>query len=116
MIGAEPGSTVKSKEDGEAYPAVLLSCANFKNRTNGRVFMGLIKEDGTYNDGTRKYRLDWEYQKDITAENTLYAYSCLTQLDDGLIGLLYESSPSDSWDEGLQRIYYREFRVEDIME
>ena len=115
MSAVRLGSPVRSRADGKEYPALLLSCANRKDRTNGRLFMGLLKEDGTYPGGARKYRIDWEYQYDVTPAGTLYAYSCLSELNDGRVALLYESSPSASWDEGLQRIYYREFRAETLM-
>ena len=115
MSAVRLGSPVRSRADGKEYPALLLSCANRKDRTNGRLFMGLLKEDGAYPGGARKYRIDWEYQYDVTPAGTLYAYSCLSELNDGRVALLYESSPSASWDEGLQRIYYREFRAETLM-
>lgn len=107
--------TVKSKADGLMYPAVLLSCANTKNRENGRIFVGLIKQDGTYSDGAIKYRIDWEYQYDVTPAGTLYAYSCLSELSDGRIALLYESSNNSSWDDGLQNTYYREFELDTLL-
>ena len=115
MSAVRLGSPVRSRADGKEYPALLLSCANRKDRTNGRLFMGLLKEDGAYPGGARKYRIDWEYQYDVTPAGTLYAYSCLSELNDGRVALLYESSPSGSWDEGLQRIYYREFQAETLM-
>lgn len=106
---------VTSQKDGMQYPAVLLSSANLKDRTHGRIFMGLIKEDGTYSNGSQKYTIDWEYQHDVTPEGQLFAYSCLTELDDGRIALLYESSPTASWDDGLQMTYYKEFDLESLM-
>ena len=66
MSAVRLGSPVRSRADGKEYPALLLSCANRKDRTNGRLFMGLLKEDGTYPGGARKYRIDWEYQYDVT--------------------------------------------------
>lgn len=110
-----PTIPVPSREDGQEYPVVLLSCANYKDRSNGRIFTGLIREDGTYSDGNRRWCIDWQYRYDVTPQGTLYAYSCLAELDDGRIGLLYESSPTDSWDDGLQRTYYREFEMETLL-
>lgn len=107
--------TVKSKTDDLSYPALLLSCANTKNRENGRIFVGLIKEDGTYSNGSTKYRIDWEYQYDVTPAGTLFAYSCLSELSDGRIALLYESSNNSSWDDGLQKTFYREFELETLL-
>lgn len=107
--------TVVSKEDGLSYPALLLSCANTRSRENGRIYVGLIKTDGTYSDGSTKYSIDWEYQYDVTPSGTLYAYSCLAELSDGRIALLYESSDNDSWDDGLQKTYYREFELNTLL-
>ena len=85
MSAVRLGSPVRSRADGKEYPALLLSCANRKDRTNGRLFMGLLKEDGAYPGGARKYRIDWEYQYDVTPAGTLYAYSCLSELNDGRV-------------------------------
>ncbi|WP_418455254.1 exo-alpha-sialidase [Allofournierella sp.] len=101
--------TVRSQKDGQEYPAMLLSSANLKDRTHGRIFVGLLKENGAYPGGAKKYTVDWEYQYDVTPQGTLFAYSCLAELSDGRVALLYESSPNSSWDDGLRMTYYREF-------
>ncbi len=107
--------TVTSQKDGKQYPAVVLSSANLKNRTHGRIFVGLVKEDGAYSDGSQKYTIDWEYQHDITPEGQLFAYSCLTELPDGRIGILYETSPNSSWDDGLQKTHYQELNLSQLI-
>ena len=101
--------TVRSQKDGQEYPAMLLSSANLKDRTHGRIFVGLLKENGAYPGGAKKYTVDWEYQYDVTPQGILFAYSCLAELSDGRVALLYESSPNSSWDDGLRMTYYREF-------
>ncbi|MCI8405913.1 MAG: exo-alpha-sialidase [Oscillospiraceae bacterium] len=96
--------------EGGRYPALLLASPFSSKRTNGRLLIGLIKPDGHCSGGV-KYRIDWEYQIQVTAQDTLFAYSCLTELPDGRIGLLYETSPTDSWQDGLQAMIYEEFAL-----
>lgn len=74
--------TYSCKIDGKT--AILLS-APTSGRTCGKIFVGLVNEDGSIN---------WEYTYDVN--NGSYAYSCLTELksEDGTrpaIGLLYEN-------------------------
>lgn len=99
-----------SKKDGKKYPAILLSTPFHKSRKNGKLFIGLIKKGAGEN-----IRVDWEYQYEITGQNKLYAYSCLTELQNKKIGLLYETSDTQSWADGLQAIYYQEFSIEELI-
>ncbi len=74
--------TYSCKIDGKT--AILLS-APTSGRTCGKIFVGLVNEDGSIN---------WEYTYDVNSGS--YAYSCLTELKskDGTspaIGLLYEN-------------------------
>lgn len=72
----------------EGKDAVLLSAPAGESRTNGYIYVGLIEEgvDG------RPYEIAWTYKKEVTGADTYFAYSCLTQLADGRIGLLYEQA------------------------
>lgn len=65
------------KIDGKT--AILLS-APADDRTKGRIFVGLVQEDGS---------ISWVYTYIIN--NTTYQYSCLTEQNDGSVGLLYEN-------------------------
>ena len=103
--------TIRSSIDGQYYPALILVSANERARVNGKMFVGLIKEDGTYSNGAQKYRVDWEYEYNITGTNELFAYSSMTELANGKIGLLYEASETNLWSDGLKAIYYKEFAV-----
>ena len=74
--------TYSCKIDGKT--AILLS-APTSGRTYGKIFVGLVNEDGS---------ISWKYTYDVN--NGSYAYSCLTELksEDGTrpaIGLLYEN-------------------------
>lgn len=78
--------------DGE--PAILLSSPNATNgRKNGKIWIGLIEETGEA--GVQKYTIDWKYCYSVDAAQIGYSYSCLTELPNGGIGLLYEKY--DSW-------------------
>lgn len=107
--------SVISAADGNPYPALLLSSAYDRARKDGRIFVGLIKEDGTYSDGSQKYRVDWEYQYHLTSADQLYAYSSMTELANGKIGILYESSETASWSDGLKSMYYKEFTMDQLI-
>lgn len=74
------------KIDGK--DAVLLSAPAGESRTNGYIYVGLIQEDA----GGRPYEIVWTYKMEVTGSDTYFAYSCLTQLTDGRIGLLYEQA------------------------
>lgn len=72
--------TYSKKIDGKT--AILLSApGSTGSRTNGKIFVGLVQDDGS---------ISWNYTYSVT--NGAYAYSCLTELNDGSIGLLYESA------------------------
>ncbi|MCF2652503.1 exo-alpha-sialidase [Anaeromassilibacillus senegalensis] len=71
--------TYSKKIDGKT--AILLSApGSTGSRANGKIFVGLVQDDGS---------ISWKYTYSVT--NGAYAYSCLTELNDGSIGLLYES-------------------------
>lgn len=62
-------------------------------RRNGKIKIGIINDTG--GSGVNKYSIDWKYSYSIDSENMGYSYSCLTELPNGDIGLLYEKN--DSW-------------------
>lgn len=66
--------------------AVILSNPAGPNRNNGYVRIGLYREDGSF---------EWKYGQLIHEGE--YAYSCLTILRNGDIGLLYEGSSADTF-------------------
>lgn len=89
--------TYSEKIDGKT--AILLSApSNTSSRAAGRIFVGLVQEDGS---------IAWKYVYDVNGSD-YYAYSCLTELSDGSIGLLYENATA--------QITYRRIAIEDIAE
>ncbi len=91
---------VVSAKDGNSYPAIMLGLPRLASRADGIIRTGLIKPNGTYPNGTNKYLVDFEYNFDINYGT--YAYSCITELPDGKIGVLRETS-------GDTRLAYDEF-------
>ncbi len=87
--------TYSEKIDGKT--AILLSApSNTSSRAAGRIFVGLVQEDES---------IAWKYVYDVNGSD-YYAYSCLTELSDGSMGLLYEN--------GGAQITYRRIAIEDI--
>lgn len=65
--------------------AILLSCPTGSGRSNGKIYVGLVQEDGS---------ISWDYNYSVNTG--YYAYSSLTELSDGSIGLLYETVGSSA--------------------
>lgn len=78
----------------DGKPAIILSSPNATNgRKNGTIWIGLINDTGKT--GVDKYSVDWKYSYSVDAPQIGYSYSCLTELPNGEVGLLYEKY--DSW-------------------
>ena len=106
---------IVSAKDGNRYPAILLSMAYNKSRTDGRLYVGLVKPDGTYDDGSTKYTIDWEYKYQLTDSSQLFAYSSLIELSNGKVGIIYEASQTNSWADGLKGMYYNEYDISTLI-
>lgn len=87
-------SVINYSEPVDGKPALILSSPNATNgRKNGKIWIGLIEETGKT--GVEKYTVDWKYCFSVDSAQMGYSYSCLTELPNGEIGLLYEKY--DSW-------------------
>ncbi|MGG5460652.1 sialidase domain-containing protein [Clostridium sp. B9] len=86
------------KIDGK--DAIIFSNPDAGSRVNGSVKVGLINENGTYENGEPRYEFDWVSNK--TVKSGSFSYSCLTELPDGNLGLFYEG-------EGSGKVSYTEF-------
>lgn len=106
---------VDPEDAASSYPALLMASANSSSRTNGMLWVGLIKENGTYDDGTTKYTIDWAYSYELTGTSELFAYSSMTEFSNGKVGILYETSPDSTWSTGLQGMYYEEFTTSQLI-
>lgn len=101
------------RKDGK--PVILVSCPtgpgrNGSNssdgmtaRLNGEIFIGTLNADNT---------MDWDAVKNITvtANDTQFMYSCLTELRDGRIALLYENE-QHGWGAGDGKYFALKFDI-----
>lgn len=100
----------------DGKPAIILSSPNATNgRKNGKIWVGLINDTGK--SGIDKYSIDWKYSYAVDGPQIGYSYSCLTELPNGEIGLLYEKY--DSWSRNelhLKNILkYEKFTIDELI-
>lgn len=89
-------SVINYSQPIDGKPAIILSAPNATNgRKNGKIWIGLINETGQ--SGVNKYSVEWKYCYSVDTPQMGYSYSCLTELPDGKVGLLYEKY--DSYDK-----------------
>lgn len=62
-------------------------------RRAGKILVGIITDTG--NTGYDRYTISWDYQYEIDYPDYGFSYSCMTELPDNRIGILYEKY--DSW-------------------
>ncbi|SCP96865.1 DUF4214 domain-containing protein [Anaerobium acetethylicum] len=92
-------SVIKWPEKIDGKTAYVFANATVTDRMNGKVRIGF------YDEATDKFT--WPYEQLIV--NGKYAYSCLTALPNGRIGLLYEGEAANGqW----HRIMFADFNVE----
>lgn len=84
--------TYSKKIDGKT--AILLS-AGTNARNNGKIFVGLVQGDGS---------ITWKYKYAVNTGT--YQYSCLSELKDGTVALLYE--------DGTASEKFVKYSIEDI--
>lgn len=91
-------SVIKHSEKVDGKSAIILSTPTATDgRRGGKLLVGLINETGET--GYGQYDVDWAYQYEVDLPNYGFSYSCLTELPDGRMGLLYEKYDSWSRDE-----------------
>mgnify|MGYP005789219733 CR=1 FL=1 len=93
-------SALKYSQTINGKEAILLSCptsSSWGNRTSGKIFVGLVNDDGT---------MDFSSFSSTAVTDGTFQYSCLTELQDGSIGLLYEN--------GSASIQYTNFQIENL--
>lgn len=93
-------SALKYSQTINGKEAILLSCptdSSWGSRSAGKIFVGLVNADGT---------MDFSSFSSTAVTNGTFQYSCLTELNDGSIGLLYEN--------GSASIQYTNFQIENL--
>ena len=78
-------SAIKYSTTIDGKEAILVATPTYSaNRNNGFVYVFLLNQDNS---------MELAYAYDIVPDsNEYYAYSCITELDNGNIGLIYESA------------------------
>jgi len=92
-------SAVMYSKKIEGKDAIIVSTANSggKTRTHGYLYVFLLNEDNS---------MELAYAYNINGERW-FGYSCLTNLDNGNLGLL--------WEHGGSKITYTELKMDDIL-
>lgn len=91
-------SVINCTQFVDGKPVIILSAPNATSgRRNGKIWVGLINDTGST--GFDKYSIDWKYCYSVDLDTYGFAYSCLTELPNGNIGILYEKYDSWSRDE-----------------
>ncbi len=93
----------------DGKPAVLISAPAGSPRKNGMIHIGLIAQSGNQE---MPYTFDWNYRFEVTDCKTDFAYSCLTQLPNGEIGILYEQ---DNTPQTIDTTYFQSFSMDALM-
>lgn len=105
-------SAVSLSRTKEGCQIVLVSCPSGPNeagsndsrgecRVNGKIFVGLVEKDGT---------MTWKEPFRVTREEKQFLYSCLTELSDGTVALLYENLAT-AWGTGPDCYYTMAFQT-----
>lgn len=101
----------------EGKPALIMSTpAGVENyRRDGRVKIGLITDTGK--EGSEKYKIDWTYDYSVDSKNAGFAYSCLSELPNHQIGLMYEKydsyNPAELHSQDIMK--YEELSLSELM-
>ena len=101
----------------EGKPALILStpAGVGSYRRDGRVKIGLITDTGK--EGIEKYTVDWKYDYSVDSKNVGFAYSCLTELPNHQIGLIYEKydsyNPAELHSQDIMK--YEELSLSNLM-
>ena len=93
-------SALKYSQTINGKEAILLSCptdSSWGSRSAGKIFVGLVNDDGT---------MDFNSFSSTAVTDGTFQYSCLTELSDGSVGLLYENGDAS--------IQYTNFQIENL--
>lgn len=110
-------SAIKYSKTVDGKEVILVSCptgsgSNGSNsssasaRLNGKIFVGYVNTDNT---------MSWQSDKaiSVTSNNSQFMYSCLTELSNGKVAILYENQES-AWGTGDNCYYTMDFQTYDL--
>lgn len=112
--GTQVSAISYSKTIDEKQAIILSTPNSTTGRKDGRIRIGLITDTGVT--GVDKYKVDWTYDFAVDGTDVGYSYSCLTELPNGNIGVLYEKY--DSWSRSELHlknvISYEEYTIDEL--
>ena len=110
-------SAIKYSKKVDGKEVILVSCptgsngsgsadSNASARLNGKIFVGYVNSDNT---------MSWQSDKaiSVTSNNSPFMYSCLTELSDGEVAILYENL-ENAWGTGDNCYYTMDFQTYDL--
>ena len=110
-------SAISYSKTVDGKQVILVSCPTGSNsngssnssasaRLNGKIFVGYVNNDNT---------MEWLSDKaiSVTSNNSQFMYSCLTELSDGKVAILYENQES-KWGTGDECYYTMDFQTYDL--
>ncbi|MGO5114795.1 sialidase domain-containing protein [Candidatus Avoscillospira sp. LCP25S3_F1] len=91
-------SVIRHSQMVDGKSVILLSTPTASDgRRGGKILVGLVTDTG--GTGYDKYTVSWDYAYEVDLPAYGFSYSCMTELPDGQIGILYEKYDSWSRDE-----------------
>lgn len=91
-------SVIRHSQTYDGKSVLFLSTPTSENdRRGGKILIGLVTDTG--GTGYEKYSVDWSNSYAIDLDAYGFSYSCMTELPDHRIGILYEKYDSWSRDE-----------------
>ena len=105
-------SAITYSKTSDGKQVILVSCPTGPNeagsdqsgasyRLNGKIFTGLVNEDNT---------MTWPSSISVTSNNNQFMYSCLTELADGSVSILYENC-ENAWGAGSSCYYTMDYKT-----
>ena len=92
-------SAITYSETINGKQAILLSCPSASGRANGKIYVMLVNDDKSM----RELRAF-----DVTTDGNYFGYSCLTEMEDGRIAILYEG------DSNFGNLSFERYAIEDV--
>lgn len=110
-------SAITYSKTVDGKQVILVSCPTGKDsngsnsssgteRLNGKIFAGIVGDNNT---------MTWTAPISVTSDNNQFMYSCLTELKDSSIAILYEDKES-SWGTGDNSYYTMAFKTYEASE
>ncbi|MGN1167714.1 MAG: exo-alpha-sialidase [Lachnospiraceae bacterium] len=110
-------SAIKYSKTVGGKEVIIVSCptgpdssgstnSSANERLNGKIFVGYVNSDKS---------MSWQREKEVsvTSDNNPFMYSCLTEISNGKVAILYENKES-KWGTGDDCYYTMDFQTYDL--